>query len=146
MKPGVTFAKELSANDTGATRSHQAGILIPKKENGPLSILPSLDRTIKNPEAWLVCRSPDDKSWKLRFIYYNSKLHPELDPNTGILRGSRNEYRLTHTREFLREAGAQPGDLFLLTKEQDGSYRIGLRKAPQASSAVIRLRGWREVH
>lgn len=92
MKHGVTFAKELSANDTGVTRSHQSGILIPKKGNGPLSILPRLDRTVKNPEAWLVCRSPENKSWRLRFIYYNSKLHPEPDPKTGVLRGSRNEY------------------------------------------------------
>jgi Restriction endonuclease EcoRII, N-terminal len=146
MKPGVTFAKELSPNDTGATQSHQAGILIPKNENGPLSILPKLNPAIKNPETWLVCRSPNNKSWRLRFIYYNNKLHPELDPETGVLRGSRNEYRLTHTREFLREAGAQPGDHFLLSGEADGSYNISLRKAAKASVAVIRLCGWRQIH
>ncbi|TPN68808.1 hypothetical protein FJ980_32960, partial [Mesorhizobium sp. B1-1-5] len=40
-----SIAKALSANDTGDTGGHQAGILVPKEE-GILAFFPELDRSL----------------------------------------------------------------------------------------------------
>ena len=86
---GVVFSKVLSANDVGATGGHMGGLLIPKGERELLAILPPLDPTIKNPDAWLECVDDAGQALRLRFVYYNNKLHDE--------RGTRNEFRLTET-------------------------------------------------
>jgi hypothetical protein len=38
-----TYEKQLTANDTGETGAHQAGIHIPKSQKDLLSFLPPLD-------------------------------------------------------------------------------------------------------
>jgi len=75
----VWFAKRLSANDSGATASHQAGIYIPK----PVlwTIFPSM-KIGSNPDAWFSAEvMPYGESRSLRAIWYNEK--------------SRNESRIT---------------------------------------------------
>ena len=52
--PPLAITKELSANDTGHTGGHQAGILIPKNSR-ILSFFPKLGTESKNPRHYLVC-------------------------------------------------------------------------------------------
>ncbi|MBS1069751.1 EcoRII N-terminal effector-binding domain-containing protein [Gluconobacter cerinus] len=135
------YAKLLSANDTGETGGHQAGILVPKTDAELLAFFPPLDLEKKNPDAWIWCEDKYGKKWKLRYIYYNNKLH-----TPG---GTRNEYRITWMTEYLRLNSAKPGDsvVFEATDEPD-QFKIKLEK-PLASSAeppVIKLAGWRRVH
>jgi len=78
-KNWIWYAKRLSANDTGATESHQSGIYIPK------SILWSIFPKMKNgsnPDAWFESKIyPYGKTRNLRAIWYNQ--------------GTRNESRIT---------------------------------------------------
>jgi len=73
------YAKRLSANDSGATKSHQAGIYIPK----PVlwTIFPSM-KLGTNPDIWFQAEiMPHGAQRNLRAIWYNEK--------------SRNESRIT---------------------------------------------------
>lgn len=144
-----SFAKVLSANDTGATGGHQAGILVPKGNQALLAFFPPLDPAVQNPDAWIEAEDDDGNVWKLRYIYYNNKLHAE--------NGTRNEYRLTHLTKYLREASAGVGDSLVFTSTATpGRYRISVARAEPAAAAsalaqptlpgVIRLLGWRRVH
>lgn len=142
-----TFVKTLSANDVGATGAHMAGILVPKRDGDLLAFLPSLDARELNPSAWIGCLTPDDTPLRLRFVYYNNRLH--------VSTGTRNEYRITHLTKFLREAGAREGDIFEISRE-DGQdlYRIRVIRIPHAQSEMddqgpLRIRltsAWRRVH
>jgi len=145
MKQGTTFAKELTQNDTGETESHQAGIHIPKGNGSPLGILPSLDCTLFNPDTWIVLCDPDGVEWQVRFVYYNSKLHRPKHENSHRIKSGRDEYRLTHIREFLKIRGARSGDILSLTYESPGRY-LARTDAPQKfSPGVIKLRGWVQI-
>lgn len=146
---GGSFAKVLSANDTGATGGHQAGILVPKGEPALLAFFPPLDGSVQNPDAWIEAVDGSGRVWRLRYIYYNNSLHA---PN-----GTRNEYRLTHLTRYLRGAGARAGDSLVFTATATpGRYRISLAPAePPAGAAgpaepvlpgVVKLSGWRRVH
>ncbi|NKI18532.1 restriction endonuclease [Spongiibacter sp. KMU-166] len=78
----MVYIKRLSANDTGATKSHQAGIYFPKSVLS--SIFPSIGRKdVSNPEAFFKASIESDSvpEQVLRAIYYNQK--------------SRNEKRIT---------------------------------------------------
>lgn len=139
-----SFAKLLSANDVGATGSHQAGILVPKSDTALLAFFPHLDPTIYNPDAWIVAEDDAGNEWRLRYIYYNSRLHGS---------GTRNEYRITYLTKYLKDARAQTGDLLRFTATAEGGkYRMALDRAAPASASVvespgiIRLSGWRRVH
>lgn len=140
-----SFAKPLSANDIGATGSHQAGIHVPKSDRELLSFFPELDPALLNPDAWIVCTDDAGIEWNLRYIYYNNKIHTE--------HGTRNEYRLTHLTNFFRRANATAGDLLILTvTSTPRRYRIsiarkgeGLGEKPTATG-VIKLSGWRRIH
>lgn len=139
-----SFAKALSANDVGATGSHQAGIHVPKADPVLLSFFPPLDPAVVNPDVWITCTDETGEEWKLRYIYYNKRLH-------GI--GTRNEYRLTCLTPFFRLKAAKPGDqLVFIATRTPGRYLISLkrgqdRRGPDASRpGVIALRGWRQVH
>jgi hypothetical protein len=81
----VWYVKYLSANDTLANDSNQAGPYIPK--DFLLRMFPKLNQPhIKNPDLWfdLFIHSHDDQK-KCRAIWYNNKLHG----------GTRNETRIT---------------------------------------------------
>ncbi|WP_435037738.1 EcoRII N-terminal effector-binding domain-containing protein [Pseudomonas neuropathica] len=115
----TSFRKILSANDVGATGGHQGGILIPKSERELLEFLPQLDPAIKNPDAWIECLDEVDIVRKLRFIYYNNRLHDDG--------GTRNEYRITYLTKYFREVDAREGDTFEISKvlnEQHYTIRI----------------------
>ena len=79
------FAKRLSANDTGLTASHQAGIYLPKEFAFPLLGLPYplLDKIEQNnpDRLWTYRLVSHGQGGQLRLTYYNQ--------------GSRNECRLT---------------------------------------------------
>ena len=142
-----TFIKILSANDVGTTGGHQAGIVVPKGDGELLAFLPKLDAAILNPSTWIDCETPSGQFLRLRFVYYNNRIHV---PN-----GTRNEYRITHLTKFLREAQATPGDTFEISRT-DGLdfYKIrvlkicsGPEKAEDVGSIKIKLTtGWRRVH
>lgn len=84
----LIYAKRLSANDTGATKSHQSGLYMP----GPVfdAVFPTLNnKKVKNPEAIFsvhIVSHPDCLVVsEVRAIYYNNK----------FFGGTRDEKRLT---------------------------------------------------
>jgi hypothetical protein len=87
-RPGFVWGvKRLAANDTLATKAHQAGPYMPK--NFMFGIFPSLNTTgIKNPDVWfdLYVDSHADHC-KARAPYYNTKRRGEA---------TRNEIRITN--------------------------------------------------
>lgn len=136
-----TFKKTLSANDTGESGGHQAGILVPKGDADFRAFLPDLGNAEKNPRAWIECTDQDGKVWDFCFIYYNNKHHDEG--------GTRDEYRITHMTKFFRSFGAVSGDNFVISgAPESGQYEISLEKHNQteAISNRVKLRGWRRVH
>lgn len=140
-----SFAKPLSANDIGATGSHQAGIHVPKSDRELLSFFPELDPGLLNPDAWIVCTDDAGTEWNLRYIYYNNKIHTD--------NGTRNEYRLTHLTAFFRRANARAGDLLILTVTPTPCrYLISIARNEERLvenskvPKIIKLRGWRRIH
>lgn len=140
------FRKELSANDLGVTGGHQAGIVIPKGDNELLCFLPSLDASVKNPDAWITCRDDAGDSYRFRFVYYNNKLHDKS--------GTRNEYRLTHMTAWLRKQDARPGDNFEIRRNiAQSEYCIRVVPSEENGETELdsrihrlRLKGWRSIH
>ena len=133
----TSYEKVLSANDTGVTGGHMGGILIPRTESGLISLFPKLDPVKYNPSVFLNFKAPNGVLYKLRFVYYNNKLHGK---------GTRNEYRLTYLTDFLRNTNAQTGDAFRITREVDGGYQMEIiKKTSVNQSSVIKLRGWNRV-
>lgn len=134
-----TISKVLSANDTGDTGGHQAGILVPK-EMSLLSFFPRLNPNQFNPRAHLIFTDQSGEKWEFAFIYYNNRLHH---------RGTRNEYRLTRMTKFIREASLVPGDEVILTRELDDTYHLSFHRQRSAGAVVknvIRLgSGWRVI-
>jgi hypothetical protein len=140
-----TYEKELTANDTGETGAHQAGVHIPKSQTDLLSFLPPLDPSIKNPDAWLEMKDDAGVVWRFRYIHYNNSLH---DPD-----GTRDEFRITHMTGFFRSAGARAGDTLVLSGTPGTwQYDVSVRKPGQLAEVKmsgpvrIRLRGWQRVY
>ncbi|EEX91590.1 hypothetical protein VIOR3934_15706 [Vibrio orientalis CIP 102891 = ATCC 33934] len=80
------YIKRLSANDTGASGGHQAGIYIPK--DNMVELFPSINHTReKNPDHHLtaITSSHNFPTKQVRAIYYNNKFFD----------GTRNEMRVT---------------------------------------------------
>lgn len=126
--------KTLSANDIGATGSHQSGMVVPRTMKG---FFPPLDETTLNPSVWLVVRMGDETGvW--RFIHYNNRV---------VAGGTRDEYRLTRTSGFLQGAGATAGDTVELTRNHPDEYSFRLlRTEPSAAGLVLSTSGpWRIV-
>jgi hypothetical protein len=144
MSTSVKYRKILTANDIGITNSHQAGICIPKSGATPMHILPYLDPKIKNPFAWISCIDEESQLWKLKYIYYNSKLHKLDSSVNGREYGTRNEYRITFLSKYLKNKNAQIGDSFEINKKND-IYEISLRRFKERINAPIILRGWSTV-
>lgn len=136
-----TYKKTLSANDTGESGGHQAGILVPKGDADLRAFLPELGNAEKNPRAWIECTDPDGQTWDFCFIYYNNKHH-----DRG---GTRDEYRITHMTKFLRSFGAAVGDNIVISGiAKSGEYEILLEKKAREDEYTnrVKLRGWRRVH
>lgn len=131
------IAKLLSANDTGETGGHQAGILVPK-EKDILSFFPALDPNEYNPRCHLMFLDDAGKFWEFAFIYYNNALFD----------GTRNEYRLTRMTKYIRQMGLVVGDEVVLSHDGD-RYRVSCnrkRQPERTSGGVLKLgTGWRVI-
>lgn len=130
------IAKVLSANDTGETGGHQAGILVPKEPH-LLSFFPELDPKQYNPRVHLRFLDDGGTSWEFAFIYYNNSL----------FEGTRNEYRLTRMTKYIRQAGLIAGDELTLSRDGD-RFLVSHRRARKLehSESVLKLgSGWRVV-
>ena len=108
MDGKLTFCKFLSANDTGQTGGHQAGIYISKPAIPILFTSPG--EKGENKEKWVKVRWQEDFETETRFIYYG--------------KGTRNEYRITNFGKgfpFLKPE--YTGALFILIKESADDYK-----------------------
>jgi len=103
-----SISKLLSMNDSGETGGHQAGMLIPKREE-ILNFFPMLDSSQKNPRVALYFTDNSGKIWKMNFIYYNNR----------FFGGTRNEYRLTGMTAYFRESNLKTGDEVILTRSNN---------------------------
>ncbi|WP_223804665.1 EcoRII N-terminal effector-binding domain-containing protein [Lactococcus protaetiae] len=74
-----SFCRFLTANDTGLTGAHQAGIFIPKPANSILFETPG--QKGENKDKFVKIKWQDNLTTDSRFIYY------------GV--GTRDEYRIT---------------------------------------------------
>lgn len=133
------ITKTLSANDTGETGGHQAGILIPKTPR-ILSFFPELDASIKNPRISLHFYEEDGiTKWPFEFIYYNGK----------FFGGTRNEFRLTWMTQYLRAKNAKTGDRIEMLLDNEGRRHIVLKREKDSAEdddGVLRLRGgWKVI-
>lgn len=131
------FRKILSGNDVGRTGSHQAGLLIPKSEKALLEFLPALNSTEYNPSVELIFIDQEGESWRLKYIYYNNKLHG---------RGTRNEYRITRTTQLMRKFSAVGGTELTIEKSTDqNEYKIYFETEISNSTKnnIVKLKGWR---
>ena len=137
-----TISKVLSANDSGETGAHQAGLLIPRQER-ILSFFPALDVTRLNPRAHLQFGDESGTLWEFAFIYYNNR----------FFGGTRNEYRLTRMTRYIREVGLASGDEVRMHRHSGGSYSISYIRAGQlhvsaseTGETIIRLgSGWKII-
>ncbi len=107
-KGKLSFCKFLSANDTGLTGGHQAGIYIAKPAI-PILFDKRFEKG-KNHEKWVKISWQDGKVTDTRFIYYG--------------KGTRNEYRITNFGrgfEFLNHE--YTGALFVLIQNTEVDYQ-----------------------
>lgn len=133
-----SITKVLSANDTGETGGHQAGILVPR-ERRLLSFFPILNKEKYNPRATLKFVDDSGAEWEFAFIYYNNR----------FFGGTRNEYRLTRMTRFIREAGLATGDEVIMSRSEAGDYSIDFKRKSEAKRderGVLKLgSGWKIV-
>lgn len=107
MSGEKTYCKFLSANDTGLTGGHQAGILI-SKPAVPI-IFDEPGQKGSNKDRWVKIKWQDGRETDSRFIYYGQ--------------GTRNEYRMTNFgRGFPFLHHEYTGALFVLVKWTDEDY------------------------
>jgi hypothetical protein len=110
---GDRLRKRLTPNDLGLTGSHQAGFHIPKEL---ARYFPALNEGNHNPDCWLTVRGTGSATPELwRFTHYN---------NGVVGAGTRDEYRITHTRAFLRLAGARPGDVLEFERLHEAEFNV----------------------
>lgn len=133
-RPGPDrILKVLTPNDVGDTRSHQSGWTVPK---AIVEFFPPLDASRLNPDTWLLVAGPGGQRWSWRYIYYNNRLHGS---------GTRNEYRITHVLDAMRDLGAAAGDIVEFVRDAGEEVRIRILSEPDPSSGgdrhVIDLRG-----
>jgi hypothetical protein len=126
--------KTLSANDTGETGGHQAGILVPK-ERSILSFFPELTTDRKNPRAVLDMLDDTAREWTFQFIYYNNR----------FFGGTRNEYRLTGMTAFLREFNLKEGDKVIMRRESPRRIRITFQRAYEQDGVLRLSSGWKVI-
>jgi hypothetical protein len=139
----IEFSKVLSANELGITKSHQAGLLIPKRI-ALLSYFPRLDRFAVNPRETMNFFISDlGLDVSLNYIYYNNK-------DRGL--GTRSEYRLTGTTKLFRDLNVAPGQVIefgyidkslrtvIIKNEDDDSVQTENLKKP-----YITTNGWKIV-
>lgn len=133
-----TISKLLSANDTGETGGHQAGILVPK-DSKILSFFPKLNGQEKNPRVHLFFSDDFGSRWEFAFIYYNNR----------FFGGTRNEYRLTRMTPFINANNLVQGDELFFHKTEEGIRSVSYRRKAESKKderGVLRLgNGWKIV-
>ena len=133
----VRIQKTLSPNDMGDTGSHQAGIHVPKVL---VNFFPKLDESKPNPRTTLQLESEQGVRGECRYIHYNNKL---------VSNGTRDEYRITRIRSFLRDCGASSGDTIEFSRLDDSHYLVNVESndAGQETNTVVvdLVRGWRTL-
>lgn len=133
-----TISKTLSANDTGETGAHQAGILVPKEEK-ILNFFPALNTKEKNPRVHLVFTDDNGIKWEFAFIYYNNK----------FFGGTRNEFRLTRMTPFFRTHNLNQKDELVLQKTSEGIRSVTYRRSKETGldeRGVLKLTGgWKVI-
>lgn len=103
-----SFCKFLSANDTGLTGGHQAGIYISKPSVPVIFSEPGIKG--ENKDKWVKIRWQNDFTTDSRFIYYG--------------KGTRNEYRITNFGKGFELLNTEyTGALFVLTMNDDETYQ-----------------------
>lgn len=132
----MSISKVLSANDTGETGGHQAGMLIPKTGE-ILHFFPRLGKETKNPRAKIRFIDSSNEEWDFMFIYYNNK----------FFNGTRNEFRLTGMTAFIRQYNLKAGDKIILSREIDGRRLIKHERAKTDESINVLKLGssWKVV-
>ena len=126
--------KLLSANDTGETGGHQAGILVPKAPD-ILSFFPLLNGGVKNPRIVLDMRDDTGHEWSFSFIYYNNR----------FFGGTRNEYRITGMTAFFREFNLKAGDILVFRRISARHLNVSYRRARNIGH-VLKLSGtWKII-
>ncbi|USD38003.1 EcoRII N-terminal effector-binding domain-containing protein [Ferrimonas sp. SCSIO 43195] len=144
----TSYEKVLTKNDTGETGGHQAGIVVPKKNQELINFFPALELEEFNPDAWLVCIDADGEQWQMRYIYYNGK-------SFAPPKSTRNEYRITHMTKFLSKWGAKPGDSVQFTStERSNTFRIKIKRREKiievqntiGEPKPVVLKGWSPVY
>lgn len=128
--------KTLSPNDMGDTRSHQAGIHVPK---GLVHFFPTLDESALNPRSIVLLRSEQGVTGMCTYIHYNNKVVGD---------GTRDEYRITRIRSFLTECGARTSDMIELSRLAGNQYHMKIvpPDTPVSDTVVLDLsRGWKTV-
>lgn len=130
------ISKVLSSNDVGLTGAHQAGILVPKKDE-ILAFFPSLNKMQRNPRVVLSFKDGSGNVWEFAFIYYNNRLFG----------GTRNEYRLTRMTKYIISNDLKPGDEIVLVNLHNGDRQITYkRKNGTRKAESIRLTGkWKVI-
>ena len=78
------YEKLLTANDTGETGGHQAGIHIPKSQSDLIRFLPALKPDVKNPDAWLNCIDDSGVEWSLFITTTNFTTLLERGTSTAL--------------------------------------------------------------
>lgn len=103
----TAYSKFLSANDTGVTNSHQAGILIAKQASQLMFDTPGEKGS--NKDKQIIVRWQNDFTVSSRFIYYGQK--------------TRNEYRMTRFgKDFPFLKPEYTGALLVLAKMNEEEY------------------------
>ena len=133
----VRVQKILSPNDMGDTRSHQAGIHVPKSL---LHFFPALNESALNPRSHVLLRSEYGVVGMCAYIHYNNRV---------VSDGTRDEYRITRIRSFLTECGARTGDTVEFTRMGGNQYLVSIvgseTKRVSNTMVVDLASGWKTV-
>lgn len=114
----IRVTKLLTANDVGATGSHQAGVAILKSDY-VIDFFPYLDKESNNPDKILTAFDVHSgEAIEVRYVYYNNWLRG----------GTRNEFRLTRTHSFLSRNKAVEGDVLVIERTNDGSFHFAIER------------------
>ena len=133
----LRIQKTLSPNDMGDTRSHQAGIHVPK---GLARFFPELNEAKLNPRSIVRLQSEQSVIGRCNFIHYNNKV---------VNGGTRDEYRITRIRPFLNDCGARTGDTIEFDRIDEHRYLVRIVQSeprPVSGTVVVDLTGgWKSV-
>jgi hypothetical protein len=118
--------KHLSGNDLGLTKSHQAGLLIPKLFI-ELGLFDALSKETPNPRIELKFFDVRaSETLFFNYIFYNNK----------FFNGTRNEYRLTKMTKWMHESGLKVGDDLKITRIKKVEYEIEIIKQNRRPSSL----------